>query len=415
MALAVLLAVSVVPLSAQERTEGKAYLFRFIKEKDMFFVPYAGNNVALDELTAVLKENMPQLRNGERYICVSSYAASPNDTLTSRRMAYLRNHRVKSELIDRAGVAEAMFVTDRHIPAAYGADSLRNVVVVTFPASVEKIRELAGEEAAAKAEAYDRKISGAAKAERPAAEQARQKEEQRVAAEKAEAERIAKEQEEQKRLADEKAAQERAEQERTAAGQEAQIQPQTETQASPYHFALRANLLRWATLTPDLGIEWRINRHVGVLVNGSWTSWNWDNKNRRYALWEVNPEVRWYLGERKAWYVGAMFKAGQFNYKLSETGKQGDLMGGGITGGYQLKLNKSLSMDFSLGLGYVNADVEKYKVIEGVRVRQGNETKHWFGPIQAGVTLVWKIGANRVQSRARSNYAKVQPDLSKLF
>ena len=40
---------------------------------------------------------------------------------------------------------------------------------------------------------------------------------------------------------------------------------------SIYAFALRANLLRWATLTPDLGIEWRINRHVGILVNGSWT------------------------------------------------------------------------------------------------------------------------------------------------
>ena len=384
---ALLLAVSAVPLSAQDRTEGKAYLFRFMEEKDMFFVPYAGNNIVLDGLTAVLKENMPQLQNGERYICVSSYAASPNDTLTARRMAYLRNHRVKSELIARAGVTEAMFITDRHIPAAYGADSLRNVVVVTFPASVEKIRELAGEEAAAKVEAYNKEISSAAEAERPAEEQAHRKEEQRMAAEKAEAERIAKEQAEQKRIAEEKAAEERVEQERIATEQEAQAG----AQATPYHFALRTNLLRWATLTPDLGIEWRINRHVSVLVNGSWTSWSWQDKARRYALWEVSPEVRYYIGKEKRGYIGAMYKVGQFNYKFSATGRQGDLMGGGITGGYQLKLNKSLSMDFSLGFGYVNADMEKYKVIEGVRVRQGNETKHWFGPVQAGVTLVWNI------------------------
>ena len=56
------------------------------------------------------------------------------------------------------------------------------------------------------------------------------------------------------------------------------------------------------------------------------TSWTWSDKDRRYALWEVAPEVRYYMGEKKAWYLGAMFKAGQFNYKLSETGKQGDLM-----------------------------------------------------------------------------------------
>ena len=155
--------------------------------------------------------------------------------------------------------------------------------------------------------------------------------------------------------------------------------------------SLRANLLRWATLTPDLGVEWRICPSWGIAVNGSWTSWSWNDKDRRYALWEVAPEVRYYMGEKKAWYLGAMFKTGQFNYKLSETGKQGDLMGGGITAGYQLRLNKALALDFNLGLGYLNADYEKYEVIDGVRVRRGNETKDWWGPINAGVTLVWKL------------------------
>ena len=155
--------------------------------------------------------------------------------------------------------------------------------------------------------------------------------------------------------------------------------------------SLRANLLRWATLTPDLGVEWRICPSWGIAVNSSWTSWSWNDKDRRYALWEVAPEVRYYMGEKKAWYLGAMFKTGQFNYKLSETGKQGDLMGGGITAGYQLRLNKALALDFNLGLGYLNADYEKYEVIDGVRVRHGNETKDWWGPINAGVTLVWKL------------------------
>lgn len=49
-------------------------------------------------------------------------------------------------------------------------------------------------------------------------------------------------------------------------------------------FAMRANLLRWATLTPDLGIEWRPTSDWGVLVNASYTSWQWDSKNRRRAF-----------------------------------------------------------------------------------------------------------------------------------
>ena len=228
------------------------------------------------------------------------------------------------------------------------------------------------------------------------AEARRKAEAERLAAEKrAELERLAEEQRkaEEARLAAEKAEAERAAQQQTATQQNAIVADtpsETET-PTDYHLSLRANLLRWVTLTPDLGLEWRINPSWGIAVNGSWTSWSWNDKDRRYALWEVAPEVRYYMGEKKAWYLGAMFKAGQFNYKLSETGKQGDLIGGGITGGYQLRLNKALNLDFNLGLGYLNADFEKYEVIDGVRVRRGNETKDWWGPINAGVTLVWKL------------------------
>lgn len=161
--------------------------------------------------------------------------------------------------------------------------------------------------------------------------------------------------------------------------------------AGPYRFTLRANLLRWATLTPDLGIEWRIHPSWGVLVNGTYTSWTWNDKDRRYALWEVSPEVRYYIGKEKRGYLGAMYKAGQFNYKLFSTGKQGDLMGGGIVGGYQLRLTDALDLDFNLGIGCVHADYEKYEVIDGVRVRRGTESKNWWGPVNAGVTLVWKL------------------------
>ena len=58
--------------------------------------------------------------------------------------------------------------------------------------------------------------------------------------------------------------------------------------------------------------------------------------------WLRKYVITWAEKKRLA-IVGAMFKAGQFNYKLSETGKQGDLMGGGITAGYQLRLNKALA------------------------------------------------------------------------
>ena len=155
---------------------------------------------------------------------------------------------------------------------------------------------------------------------------------------------------------------------------------------------LRANLLRWATLTPDLGVEWRINRNVGILVNGSRTSWSRDNKNRRYALWRVSPEVRYYIGKEKRGYLGAMYHVGEFNYKPGDTGKQGDFRGGGITGGWQLPLNRALSLDFHAALGYTYAYYDKYNVTDGVRVRtESGVKKNYWGINQLGVTLVWKF------------------------
>ena len=385
--LTVLLAVAGLPLSAQERPDSTAYRFRFMAHKDMFFTPWSGNGRELDRLIAAIDENRSAIEAGRMYLLVASYGADGNEEQTAAQVANTRRLRVKSALITRGRVKESHFVTGQSFDEAYTDENgkpLRNIVVVTLPAPVVKVAEIAGEEAAAQVEAYNKEVSGEAERERLAAE------------ERAKAEQARKEKAEQERIAAEQAAREKAEAERIAAEQAAaeqtRLQAGQAAKAAPYHLALRANLLRWATLTPDLGIEWRINRHVGIAANGSWTSWSRDGKNRRYALWEVAPEVRYYIiGKEKRGYIGALYKAGEFNYKLSDTGRQGNLMGGGVTGGYQWKLNGALSMDFSLGLGCIHADCEKYTVIDGTRVRQDKEGKNWWGPTSAGVTLVWTI------------------------
>ena len=359
----------IVPVFAQEKAD-TTYTFRFVPQKDMFYVPLDGNDRELARLLECVRRNKDSILGGSLPLYVDGYCNSLDSEKENLRMAAIRSNRVKSELIVRGGIKEECFITKPHAKS-HAADGDLVIVRLTVPAPEASATESEG---LSKAE-EERLAAERAEQERKATEERRKAEEARHAAEKAEADRLAKEQ---------------------AARQAEQPQEITATSlespsSAPYHFALRANMLRWATLTPDLGLEWRICPSWGIAVNGSWTSWTWSDKDRRYALWEVAPEVRYYMGEKKAWYLGAMFKAGQFNYKLSDTGKQGDLMGGGITAGYRLRLNKALDLDFNLGLGYLNADYEKYEVIDGVRVRRGNETKDWWGPINAGVTLVWKL------------------------
>ena len=346
------------PVIAQQNTD-TTYTFRFVPQKDMFYVPWNGNDTEFARLLECIENNRTTILDGKLPLYVDGYCNSLGSKTENLATAKIRANRVKSELITRAEIIEENFITRNH---ANEGDFV--TVRLTVPVKETAVKD-AEAEARCKAEAERQEAEKRAEQERLAEEQ-RKAEEARLAAEKAEAEKAALQ--------------------NTLAGT-----PSENKITTDYHLSLRANLLRWATLTPDLGLEWRICPSFGIAVNGSWTSWTWSDKDRRYALWEVAPEVRYYMGERKAWYLGAMFKAGQFNYKLSETGKQGDLMGGGITAGYQLRLNKALDLDFNLGLGYLNVDFEKYEVIDGVRVRRGNETKDWYGPINAGVTLVWKL------------------------
>ena len=356
------------PVIAQQKTD-TTYTFRFVPQKDMFYVPWNGNDTELARLLECIENSKATIFDGKLPLLVDGYCNSLGGEAENLATAKIRANRVKSELITRAKIKEENFITHNH---ATGGDFV--IVRLTVPAK---------ETAAMDAEAEARRRAEAERLETETrAEQERRAEEQR----KAEEARLAAEPTVAGRRERQKAEAEKAALQNTLANTPSETKITTD-----YHLSLRANLLRWATLTPDLGLEWRICPSWGIAVNGSWTSWTWSDKDRRYALWEVAPEIRYYMGEKKAWYLGAMFKAGQFNYKISETGKQGDLMGGGITTGYQLRLNKALTLDFNLGLGYLNADFEKYEVIDCVRVRCGNETKNWCGPINAGVTLVWKL------------------------
>ena len=350
------LASAAFPAFAQQKAD-TTYTFRFVPQKDMFYVPWNGNDTELARLLECIENNKTTILDGKLPLLVDGYCNSLGSEAENLATAKIRANRVKSELIIRAEIKEENFITRNH---ATEGDFV--TVRLTVP-----VKGTAATDAEARRKAETERLEAEKRAEQERlAEEQRKAEEARLAAEKAEAEKAA----QQNTLAD---------------------TPSETKITTDYHLSLRANLLRWATLTPDLGVEWRICPSWGIAVNGSWTSWTWSDKDRRYALWEVAPEVRYYMGEKKAWYLGALFKAGQFNYKLSETGKQGDLMGGGITAGHQLRLNKALALDFNLGLGYLNADFEKYEVIDGVRVRRGNETKDWWGPINAGVTLVWKL------------------------
>ena len=324
-----------LPLAAQERVD-TVYTFRFVPGQDMFYVPWKENAAELARLEQCVRQWKAEILAKRMPLRVDGYSASGGSEAANLALAKTRSNRVKSELITRQQLAEECFVTRNH---SGGGDYV--TVRIAVPSAPSREEEVAPETG----RVCEGKLPDAATDP-----------------------------------AEEKPA------------EEVQAQPaQKEPAATTETLSLRANLLRWATLTPDLGLEWRVCPSWGILVNGSWTSWSWKSGGRRYALWEVMPEVRYYMGGEKRGYLGAMYKAGQFNHKLSGTGRQGDLAGGGITGGYRLRLNDALSLDFTLAVGCLHADYEKYETVGGVRVRRGDGARNWWGPVHAGIVLVWDL------------------------
>lgn len=209
-----------LPTMAQQKAD-TTYTFRFMVEKDMFYVPWSGNDTELARLLECIEKNKTTILNGRLPLLVDGYCNSLGSEAENLATAKIRANRVKSELIIRAEIKEENFITRNH---ATEGDFV--TVRLTVP-----VKETAATDAEA---------------------EARRKEEA-------------------ERLADEKRAeQERlAEEQRKAEEARPNILADTPSETkitNDYHLSLRANLLRWATLTPDLGLEWRICPSWGIAV-----------------------------------------------------------------------------------------------------------------------------------------------------
>lgn len=160
----------------------------------------------------------------------------------------------------------------------------------------------------------------------------------------------------------------------------------------PGKFALRTNALYWLGLTPNLGIEWRPAERVGIVVNGGYAPWSDNGWEHNWAGWFVAPEVRIYLGEKMNWFVGPQFLAGGFNLKPGDKGSQGEVVAGGVVGGYRMKLSRCWDVDFTLGVGYGHLEYDSYRRESDFNAYiEADIEKNTVMPIQAGVSFIWKI------------------------
>ena len=158
--------------------------------------------------------------------------------------------------------------------------------------------------------------------------------------------------------------------------------------------SIRTNMLYLFALLPNLGIEYKPVDRIGLLFNFGYSDWGFKENQIRHIITLYNPEVRYYLGQKRNFFVGGEFHAGNFDMKFKEEkdGNNGDLIGGGLTAGYRAFLSPTFDMDFSIGAGYTRLEYQPYG-LDGVTIDPTTiKVKEVFGPTNIGVSLIWKLG-----------------------
>ena len=142
------------PVIAQQKTD-TTYTFRFVSQKDMFYVPWNGNDTELARLLECIENNKTTILDGKLPLLVDGYCNSLGSEAENLATAKIRANRVKSELITRAKIKEENFITHNH---ATGGDFV--IVRLTVPA-----KETAAMEAEAEAERLETETRAEEKAE----------------------------------------------------------------------------------------------------------------------------------------------------------------------------------------------------------------------------------------------------------
>ncbi len=160
-------------------------------------------------------------------------------------------------------------------------------------------------------------------------------------------------------------------------------------------FSLQTNLLYWLGGLMNIGAQWRpggkLDNRLGFVFNGGYSPFSSDDWEHNWGGWYVSPEIRYYIGQKQRWFAGVELLYGECNIKLGDNGRQGSVKAIGGMGGYKLKLNDSLDLDFVVSLAYTYFDYEHYIRKDGYNMHQNDCTRNAVLPIQGGVNLVWKL------------------------
>lgn len=175
----------------------------------------------------------------------------------------------------------------------------------------------------------------------------------------------------------------------------------------PTTVQLRTNGLYWLALSPNIGVEMQTDLGIAFLADyvGAW--WNNNQKHHYWSNYAFHAEGRYYLAGKKqdapfkGHHVGLYGYLATYDFEFGGKGVQcADLsktFSIGVSYGYSLPLNDRLSVDMTIGIGYLQSKYTEYEPTATWYKATGYKKATWIGPTKLEATLVWNI--NRKNNR----------------
>ena len=168
--------------------------------------------------------------------------------------------------------------------------------------------------------------------------------------------------------------------------------------------ALRTNLVSDIALIPNIGAT--------IPIAGRWAadlSWSyaWWSNNARHRYWRTyggHAEIRAYLGNRdgknkmEGHHIGIYGQIATYDFEFGNKGYMGPRWstGGGIAYGYTLPVTGRLSLDFTIGIGYLGGKQYRYYPLCDRYVWSSTRDINYVGPTRLEISLCWLIGKGNI-------------------
>lgn len=167
--------------------------------------------------------------------------------------------------------------------------------------------------------------------------------------------------------------------------------------------AVKTNLFYGGLIqTPNIGVEWKISPKLTLDLWGAYNPFPLGKSglglgNRKMKHWLVQPEFRyWFCESFNGHFWGGHIFYGEYNIGnihylgLGDYRRQGNLVGVGISYGYQWILSPHWSIEGVIGVGYARLHYNKYPCKEcGKRI--SIENRNYWGPTRAAISVIYVL------------------------